>query len=85
MVSTNRCERRMELRKYLVDLREKHGMTQQDVANQIGISRQYYQMIENGDRQKKPDVSLLSRLAEVFGLTIGDIAEMETDNNVRTA
>ncbi len=41
------------MRAYLVELRKKHDLSQQDVADYVGISRQYYNAIENGIRQKK--------------------------------
>lgn len=45
------------MRQYLVSLRNEHGYSQQDVADKLNISRQYYQMIETGERQKKMDIS----------------------------
>ena len=47
MIATTRCKGgREQVREYLIEAREKAGLTQQDVANRIGISRQYYQMVE---------------------------------------
>ena len=37
------------LRDYLKELRESKGLSQQNVADSIGITRQYYQQIENGE------------------------------------
>lgn len=56
------------MRQYLVDLRVQHGLSQQDVANRLGISRQYYQMIENGERQKHLALSLASSFAVLYAL-----------------
>ena len=59
MMATTRCKGgRKQVREYLIEAREKAGLTQQDVANRIGISRQYYQMVETGERQKRMDLSL---------------------------
>ena len=59
MIATTRCKGgREQVREYLIEAREKAGLTQQDVANRIGISRQYYQMVETGERQKRMDLSL---------------------------
>lgn len=64
-------------RKYLIELREKNKMSQQNVADKLNLSRQYYCGIENGNRQKKMDITLISALAMVFGLTLGEIADFE--------
>lgn len=72
------------MRLYLKALRESSGMSQQEVADKIGISKQYYQMIESGERQKKMDITLVKSLASVFGLSIEEICNHEagiTANN----
>ena len=59
MIATTRCKGgREQVREYLIEARKKAGLTQQDVANRIGISRQYYQMVETGERQKRMDLSM---------------------------
>ena len=64
---------------YLVDLRVQHGFSQQDVANRLGISRQYYQMIENGERQKHLALSLASSFAVLYGVSVMDIEHHEME------
>lgn len=49
----------------------------QDIADKIGISRQYYQQIEAGERQKKMDITLVSAIANLFSVPIGDIVNEE--------
>lgn len=67
MIATTRCKGgREQVREYLIKAREKAGLTQQDVANRIGISRQYYQMVETGERQKRMDLSLAGGLSVVL-------------------
>lgn len=65
------------MREYLKKLREQHCLSQQDVAEKLGISRQYYSLIEDGERQKKMDVTLITALARVFGTTAEDILKNE--------
>ena len=79
------------MRQYLVDLRLQHGLSQQDVANRLGISRQYYQMIESGERQKHLALSLASSFAVLYGVSVMDIernemklAKMEAKSNSET-
>lgn len=64
-------------RQYLVDLRTKANESQQDVAKAIGISRQYYGFIESGERQKRMDITLATRLARHFSVDISLIASHE--------
>lgn len=67
------------MRQYLVDLRQEKGLSQQDVANRLGISRQYYQMIENGERQKHLALPLASGLAVLFDVNVMDIERYERE------
>ena len=57
-------------------------LAQQDVADSIGITRQYYALIEAGERQKKMDITLVSDLAKHFGLPISTIIKMEQESDI---
>lgn len=79
MIATTRCKGgREQVREYLIEAREKAGLTQQDVANRIGISRQYYQMVETGERQKRMDLSLAGGLSVVLNIPIAEIVKRES-------
>ena len=65
------------MRSYLVEKRNQLGLSQQDVADLIGVSRQYYNFIENGSRQKKMDIDLLTKLSAALDIPISDLIEME--------
>ena len=65
------------MRQHLVSLRNEHGYSQQDVADKLNISRQYYQMIETGERQKKMDISLASGIATLYGISVMDVENFE--------
>ena len=79
MIATTRCKGgREQVREYLIEAREKAGLTQQDVANRIGISRQYYQMVETGERQKRMDLSLAGGLSVVLNIPIAEIEQRES-------
>ncbi len=65
------------MRKYLKELREGAGTTQDDMANKLGISRAYYARIENGERQKNLDLPIVMKLSELFGVSVEWIAEQE--------
>ena len=64
-------------RNWLVALREEKKLKQNDVAKGIGISQQYYQMIEDDKRKKILDLSLMQKLSDFFGVTLEFIAKEE--------
>ena len=55
-------------------LRSAKNLTQEQVADQIGVSRQKYARIENGVNSITLDI--LSKVAEVLGVTVGDITKV---------
>lgn len=67
------------MREYLKQLRTERGLTMQEVADFFGMSRQYYEMIESGDRQKNIDFSLVTKISTLFGIPMERIAEYEQE------
>lgn len=67
-------------RDYLKELREERNMSMQSVADRIGISRQYYQLIEAGERQKKMDITLVIALSNLFDVAPEQIINQEQKN-----
>lgn len=65
------------MREYLRQLRNSSKISQKDLADKLGIAPSYYSMIENGERQKDLDLSIATKLAEIFGVTVEWIAEQE--------
>lgn len=57
------------MRGYLKALRDERGMSQQDIANKVNITRQYYSLIEGGERQQRMDVTLATKLADAFNIS----------------
>lgn len=55
------------LGKRIAALRKEKGMTQEELAEKLGVSPQAVSKWENG--QSCPDISLLPRLAAIFGVT----------------
>ena len=49
-------------------LRRQRGMTQADVAEQLGISKSAISMYEQGNRE--PELELLERIADLFGVSV---------------
>lgn len=65
------------MREYLIEMRKKRKESQQNVADALGITRQYYQQIEQGMRQQRMDIILVSKLADHFGITMNEIVRQE--------
>lgn len=55
-------------------LRCARGLTQEQVADRIDVSRQKYARIENGTNSITLDI--LSKVADIFGVTVGDITKV---------
>ncbi|WP_199775447.1 helix-turn-helix transcriptional regulator [Microbulbifer pacificus] len=54
------------MREWLANPRKSKGLTHQQVADKVGIKRQYYGMIESGERT--PSVTTAKRISEVLDL-----------------
>ncbi len=63
------------LKDNLVMLRNIHGLSQEAIAEKIGISRQAYAKWETG--ATVPDIEKCSLLAEVYGTTIDSLVRSE--------
>lgn len=65
----------MELRSKLKELRMSHGMTQEAVAEHLGVSSQTVSKWERG--LLSPDIALLPKIAVLFGCSIDSLFDME--------
>ena len=68
------------MREYLKKLREERQMTQEDVAEALGLSRSYYVRIENKERQKNIDLSLAIKIGKLFCVSVEWIIEQENQS-----
>lgn len=55
----------------LIKCREIRGMTQEEVANELGICKDYVYMIEN--KKRTPSFALAKRIADLFDGTVDEI------------
>lgn len=55
----------------LMELRKYHGLSQEELAEKIGVSRQTLSKYETGE--SLPDIEKCKALADVFGITIDDL------------
>lgn len=58
-------------------MRSKLAMSQADIANKLGVTQQYYGLIENGERQKKMTIALARELSDIFGVPLEYILNEE--------
>ena len=65
------------MREYLKRIREEKGLTQQYIAEKLGISQNYYCDIENGVRQKELKVNILTKLSQVMNVPIETLVSEE--------
>lgn len=65
------------MRKWLKDLRIEANLSQEELSKKMNISQNYYSSIENGERQKDLSLSLIVKIAEIFGVTIEWIVDQE--------
>lgn len=66
----------MELHERIYQLRKQKNMTQQDLADQLNVSRQAVSRWEMGTA--KPEIDSLTAMAKVFGITVDELLTGET-------
>lgn len=65
------------MRAYLKTLREQSNQTQEEIAKQMKCSRQSYNLIENGIRQKSLRAETIFKLAKILNVPATYILEQE--------
>ena len=73
MKTFNKDKVSAEFGAYIREAREKRGLYQAEVAEQLGISRVYYTHIEAGNREIY--FSLAINICSVLGLDIGEFVK----------
>ena len=63
----------------LIHLRKIKQLTQEDVADKVGVSRQAVAKWESGETV--PDLEKCRLLAELFGVTLDDLANFDPEEN----
>ena len=73
----------MELSKRIIELRKINSMTQEDLAEALGVSRQSISKWENGECL--PDINKLRAIAKVFEVSIDYLINDEEDVAIKKA
>lgn len=60
-------------------VRKEHKLTQQDIANVLGIDRSTYTFYETG--KTSPSISTVYKLAEIYNVTVGYLLGVEENKN----
>ena len=63
----------------LVQLRKMMQMTQEDVAEKLGVTRQSVAKWESGDTV--PDLDKCRQIADIFGVSLDDLANYDPEDN----
>ena len=66
--------------KNLVQMRKLHGMTQENLAEKVGVSRQAVAKWESGE--SLPDLEKSKLLAEVLNVSLDELANYEPEDNL---
>ena len=64
----------------LINMRKLKQMTQEDIAEKVGVTRQAVAKWEAGETV--PDLDKCKTLAEVFGVSLDDLANYEPEENM---
>ena len=64
----------------LVQMRKAMKMTQEDIADKLGVTRQSVAKWESGG--SLPDLDKCKLLAEIFGVSLDDLANYEPEDNM---
>ncbi len=67
----------------LIQMRKLLQMTQEDIAEKLGVTRQSVAKWESGETI--PDLDKCKLLADIFGVSLDDLANYETDENMGLA
>ena len=64
----------------LMEFRKYHAMSQEELAERIGVSRQTLSKYETGE--SLPDIEKCKALADVFGITVDDLISYEKSSGM---
>lgn len=67
------------MREYLKSLRNKCGKTQGEIAEKLDVSESYYNLIENGERQMDMNLSIMTKLADAFDVSLKLVIDEEME------
>ena len=66
----------------LLQYRKKHNLSQEELANKIGVSRQAVSKWERAEAS--PDTDNLILLAEIYGVSLDELLKGESNNSSKS-
>ena len=66
-------------REWLKNLRTENGLTVTEAARKLDLSQPYYSLIEAGERQKRLELSLAAKIADLYHITIDKIRQLDEE------
>ena len=66
------------MRQYLIDARNKKGLTQVAAASKLFMSQNYLSNLETGKRQKSLSVATLKAFSKVYQIPLADLIASES-------
>ena len=67
------------MREFLKCLRKERKLTQVEISKRMGISQQYYNMIETGERNERMSLETAMNIAKVLDLEPFDFIKRELE------
>ena len=64
----------------LIELRKYHNMSQEELAEEIGVTRQTVSKYETGE--SLPDIEKCALIAGIFGVSLDDLINYQKDDNM---
>ena len=64
-------------RRYLYEFRKKHQYTLEDVSEMIGMSRNYYEMIEKGRRGQRLSLKTAYKFSTFLSISLQEVYDLE--------
>ena len=71
----------MELAEQIAALRKKHGFSQEELGEKLGVSRQAVSKWESS--QAVPELEKLKELCRIFGVSLNELLQLEENGQVR--
>ncbi|MBQ0101082.1 MAG: helix-turn-helix transcriptional regulator [Lachnospiraceae bacterium] len=65
------------MRDWLAKKRKQKNLTQAELAERVNITESYLCLIEQGERQKKLDITLAVKLADALNMEIAEVIDAE--------
>ena len=76
-IDVHEIDKKLKLRDIIVRLREKKGLMQAELAEQVGVSRSRIAQIENGVKLHKMSFDVLLRVVAGLGYTYNIVTKKE--------